>query len=161
MKRDIDETKEPCELMFDCHKITSLQSSGTNGFMAMISEPDREMYTLKQIDCLIAILMGGIMAEEVFCGGATNGAKSDIDQIKKLLGERHRSFLHFPAEDGLLCDEEDKVKVRNHRQLEKIKQDVVALLTEHRKTIEVVVSKLLTKDTLYKDELVGLFHKDL
>lgn len=56
---------------------------GALGFSQSIPDNEKKLYTKKELESQIMVMMGGRVAEEIIFKEVTNGASDDIDKINK------------------------------------------------------------------------------
>ena len=60
------------------------RASGALGFSQAIPDVEKKLYTKKELQSQIMVMMGGRVAEEIIFKDVTNGASDDINKINKL-----------------------------------------------------------------------------
>ena len=151
------------------HKVTILPVGGSLGHTAFIPKLEDNERTCKSILGLIDISLGGRVAEEVFLGE---------DEITMGCGDDLRKATQFGYDlvlkSGLDSDSfylsEDKKKISKQTRLiidnkvQKVLNDrykiVKKIILENRKKIELLVERLVDKETLQRDEILELFEKE-
>ena len=62
------------------HKVTIIPRGMALGLTMQLPEDDKHTYTVKYLESMLAVLMGGRSAEEIFLGHITTGAGNDIER---------------------------------------------------------------------------------
>ena len=62
------------------HKVTIIPRGMALGLTMQLPEDDKHTYTVKYLEAMLAVLMGGRSAEEIFLGHITTGAGNDIER---------------------------------------------------------------------------------
>src|SRR5258708_16519097 len=62
------------------HKVTIIPSGMALGLTMQLPEADKHTYTKEFLEGMLAVLMGGRSAEELFLGHITTGAGNDIER---------------------------------------------------------------------------------
>ncbi len=119
----------------------------------------------------LAMLLGGRMAEEIFIGNVSGGAKDDLNKFNALVDD----YFNSGIEDIYLTDDNDyrhgKVKTSEKylEELEAKKRSFVSyvyeftkqLLQDHNETIHTIVKELIEKEDMYEEDIEKyLIHKD-
>ncbi len=68
----------------DLHKVTIIPRGRALGATMHLPNEDRHTHGRRKLMCDIAILFGGRIAEELFCGDITTGASNDIERATAL-----------------------------------------------------------------------------
>ena len=68
----------------DLHKVTIIPRGRSLGSTMHLPSEDRHTHGRRKLMCDIAILFGGRIAEEMFCGDITTGASNDIERATQL-----------------------------------------------------------------------------
>src|SRR5260370_38366218 len=62
------------------HKVTIIPRGMALGLTMQLPEDDKHTYTREYLEAMLAVLMGGRSAEEIFLGHITTGAGNDIER---------------------------------------------------------------------------------
>src|SRR5437762_3895393 len=62
------------------HKVTIIPRGRALGLAMQLPEDDNHTYTREYLEAMLAVLMGGRSAEEIFLGHITTGAGNDIER---------------------------------------------------------------------------------
>jgi cell division protease FtsH len=66
------------------HKVTIIPRGMALGLTMQLPEADKHTYTREYLEAMLAVLMGGRSAEEIFLGHITTGAGNDIERATEL-----------------------------------------------------------------------------
>ncbi len=66
------------------HKVTIIPRGMALGLTMQLPEDDKHTYTREYLEAMLAVLMGGRSAEEIFLGHITTGAGNDIERATDL-----------------------------------------------------------------------------
>src|SRR5207245_10107352 len=72
------------------HKVTIIPRGMALGVTMQLPEDDKNTYTRDYLEAMLAVLMGGRSAEEIFLGHITTGASNDIDRATDIARHMHR-----------------------------------------------------------------------
>jgi ATP-dependent metalloprotease FtsH len=111
----------------------------------------------------LAMLLGGRMAEEIFIGNISGGAKDDLNKFNALVDD----YFNSGIEDIYLTDDNDyrsrKVKISEKylEELEVKKRSFVTyvyeftkqLLQDHNETIHTIAKELMEKEDMYEEDI--------
>jgi len=166
------------EMLAGCdpiHKVTILPRGMALGITWSVPEDDKMLKNKQELEDLIAMALGGRVAEEVIYGTVWTGSGSDLDKVTRIaramvceygmsdklgaltLGRRsHNPFLgrdvyedrNYSEEIARMIDEEVREIVdRAHERAKTI-------LTTNRDKLESLVANLLERETLNRDEFL-------
>lgn len=153
------------------YKITIIPRGQMGGFTMALPEQDSMLMSRNQILAQITGLMGGRVAEEIFCDDITSGAANDLKVATQLAEEmvlrlgmsanglrvfnRPEGFAAFsPQQSGQRTFEaiDDAV---NHI-LQDCYNEARRIVTEKREAMDRVTASLLKQETLTREEFVAL-----
>ncbi|MBX9927309.1 MAG: ATP-dependent zinc metalloprotease FtsH [Gemmatimonadaceae bacterium] len=161
------------------HKVTIVPRGRTLGVAFTLPEDDRVSVTRQQLEARLVMAYGGRAAEEIVFGRerVTTGAAGDI-QMATGIARRYVSQWGLSDEIGpvLVGDNEQEMflgrelmsrREVSERTAQLVDSEVrrviseaharaVALLTEHRVTLDAVALALLERETLSRDEVLAL-----
>jgi AFG3 family protein len=141
---------------------------------AQYTPREQYLYNTDQLNDQLCMTLGGRAAESIFFGKISTGASNDLQQITKIaysmvtvygmndkVGNvsyydptQENTFTKpFSEETGKMIDEEVR------KLIDEAYQRTVALLTEHRKEVEIIATELLTREVLFKSDLEHLIGK--
>ncbi|HTP00432.1 MAG TPA: ATP-dependent zinc metalloprotease FtsH [Anaerolineales bacterium] len=153
------------------YKVTIIPRGRMGGFTMALPEQDSILMSRNQILARVTGLMGGRVAEEVFCNDITSGASNDLQVATELaeemvmrLGMSATGLRVFnrPAGYEALATPQSGQKTFEARDqaIEQILNECYAeakrLVTERRDAMERVTRALLEQETLSKEEFVAL-----
>ncbi|MDP1808786.1 MAG: ATP-dependent zinc metalloprotease FtsH [Actinomycetota bacterium] len=163
------------------HKVTIIPRGRAGGYTLILPTEDRMYRAKSELLDEVAMLLGGRVAEEMFIGDITTGAQDDLERATKLarrmvcewgmsekigpltLGQKQhevflgRDFAHNPDYSPEIAFEIDK-EIR--RIVDEAFTKDRAILSDRREQLENIVSKLIEKETLEKQELTNLLNGD-
>ena len=160
------------------HKVTIVARGNAGGVTINLPDETREGRTKSEFEDIIAMALGGRVAELLVYGEINTGAYSDLSQVTRLakamvceygmsdrLGNRRfgqaagspfmgRDFgggtSDYSEEMARIVDEEISVIIdRNYARAEQV-------LAENRHLLDRLTAELLEKETLNRDEFLGL-----
>ena len=153
------------------YKITIIPRGQMGGFTMSLPEQDRLLMSKNQILARITGLMGGRVAEEIFCDDITSGASSDLKIATQLAEEMVmrlgmsitglRVFNQPEGFDALAGPRagqktfEAMDEAINHI-LNECYKEAKRIVTEKREAMERVTQSLLQQETLTREEFVAL-----
>ena len=149
------------------YKITIIPRGQSGGFTMALPEQDSILMFRNQIMARIIGLMGGRVAEEIFCHDITSGASNDL-QVATQLAEDMVMRLGMSI-SGLRVFQRHEVGGSQAGQktfealdkaineiLDEGYQEARRIVTEKRDAVERVTQALLQKETLSREEFVAL-----
>ncbi|MCY4416294.1 MAG: ATP-dependent zinc metalloprotease FtsH [Chloroflexi bacterium] len=164
------------------HKISIVSRGNMGGHTTLLPEEDRYLWTKNQFQDMLAVMMGGRVAEELIFDEVTTGASNDIERATKTalgmvkrygmspnLGPRtfgKREELVFLGRElneerdyGDKIAEEIDVEVRHlihsaYRQAQEV-------LIDYKPKLVQVAEYLIEHEAISGDALVGLFNDEL
>jgi len=155
------------------HKVTIIPRGMALGLTMQLPEADKHTYTKEYLEGMLAVLMGGRTAEEIFLGHITTGAGNDIERATDIarnmvcewgmsqmgplaygkkeeaifLGREIAQHRDFSEDTALHIDKEVK------RIVNEAYEKAHALLSNHRETLEHVAMALLEREVLDANEV--------
>ena len=155
------------------HKVTIIPRGMALGLTMQLPEADKHTYTKEYLEGMLAVLMGGRSAEEIFLGHITTGAGNDIERATDIarnmvcewgmsdlgplafgkkeeaifLGREIAQHRDFSEDTALQIDREVKRIVSNG--YEKAKN----LLSTHKETLDNIAQALLVREVLDANEV--------
>jgi cell division protease FtsH len=149
------------------YKITIIPRGQSGGFTMALPEQDSILMFRNQIMARIIGLMGGRVAEEIFCHDITSGASNDL-QVATQLAEDMVMRLGMSI-SGLRVFQRHEVGGSQAGQktfealdkaineiLDESYQEAKRIVTEKRDAVERVTQALLAQETLSREEFVAL-----
>ncbi|NOY24125.1 MAG: ATP-dependent metallopeptidase FtsH/Yme1/Tma family protein [Acidobacteria bacterium] len=158
------------------HKVTTIPRGRALGVTVQLPEDDRYTYTKSYLECRVAILMAGRVAEEMFMDHITTGAGNDIevatDLVRKMVCKWGMSDMG-PWNLGVAEDEiflgKDLVRHNNYSEktaqriddtiskiIQKGYETASKILDENRKTFAILAETLYEKEVLDADEVMAI-----
>ena len=153
------------------YKITIIPRGQMGGFTMSLPEQDNLLMSRNQLLAQITGLMGGRVAEEIFCGDITSGASNDLKVATQLaeemvmrLGMSFTGLRVFNRAEGVEALAAPRAGQKtfeamdeaiNHI-LEQCYAEAKRIITEKREAMERVTQYLLQQETLTREEFVAL-----
>ena len=164
------------------HKISIVSRGNMGGHTTLLPEEDRYLWTKNQFQDMLAVMMGGRVAEELIFDEVTTGASNDIERATKTalgmvkrygmspsLGPRtfgKREELVFLGREineerdyGDKIAEEIDVEVRHL--ISSAYRQAQQLLIDYKPKLVQVAEYLIEHEAISGDALTGLFNDDL
>ena len=153
------------------YKVTIIPRGRMGGFTMALPEQDSILMSRNQILARITGLMGGRVAEEVFCNDITSGASNDLqvatdlaEEMVMRLGMSSTGLRVFGRPEGYeaLAGPQTGQKTFEARDeaieqiLDECYKEAKRIVAEKRDTLERVTRALLDQETLSKEEFVAL-----
>src|SRR5687767_6599558 len=153
------------------YKITIIPRGRMGGFTMTLPEKDSLLMSRNQILARITGLMGGRVAEELFCGDITSGASNDLqvatqmaEEMVMRLGMSVTGLRVFKQPEGYEALAVPRSGQKTFEALDqaisRILDDCYAearrILIEQSEALERVTNRLLEQETLSKAEFAGL-----
>ena len=66
------------------HKVTIVARGAAGGYTKLLPEEDRSLWSKGQFEAMLAVMMGGQVAEEVVLGDITTGASNDLQKANEV-----------------------------------------------------------------------------
>jgi cell division protease FtsH len=163
------------------HKATIIPRGRALGMVQGLPERDQISQSFEQLKAMLALAMGGRIAEELVFGKSqvTSGAASDIQQCTRTAramvtqlgfsdklgtiayGENQQEvFLGYSMgrQQNISEATQETIDAEVRRLVQEANDDARRILTEKRDDLEVLAKGLLEYETLTGDELIGLLH---
>jgi cell division protease FtsH len=161
------------------HKISIVQRGfGALGYTMQVPLEDRYLWTRKDLENQMAVLLGGRTAEEIAIGEISTGAQNDLQRATDIAramvtqfgmseelgtvnyeGSRRNVFLDIPMgpERGPYGEETaQRIDVEVKRLLDDAHDRARQVLNERRHLLEIVTRRLLEKEVIEGEELKEL-----
>ncbi|HEY0593966.1 MAG TPA: ATP-dependent zinc metalloprotease FtsH [Thermoanaerobaculia bacterium] len=150
------------------HKVTIIPRGRALGLTQQLPVEDKYSYSKRYLEAMLAVLMGGRIAEEIFIGEITTGAGNDIEKAtglaRKMVTEWGMSDLgplsygkkeqeiflgrefaqHSDYSEGTAREIDDQVR----RFVEAGYKTARQTIETHREALEKIAKRLLEKETL-------------
>ncbi|HWX44774.1 MAG TPA: ATP-dependent zinc metalloprotease FtsH [Solirubrobacteraceae bacterium] len=159
------------------HKVSVISRGQALGYTISMPQEDRFLTTRAELNDTMAMTLGGRAAEEIVFSEITTGASNDLEKVTatakqmvmrfgmseklgpRVFGHEHsQPFLgrEFSTEpdysDEIAREIDDEVR----RIVEAAHQRARDILTEHRETLGSISEILVKRETLEKEEFIGL-----
>ena len=153
------------------YKITIIPRGQMGGFTMSLPEQDSLLMSRNQLMAQITGLMGGRVAEEIFCGDITSGASNDLKVATQLaeemvmrLGMSITGLRVFNRAEGVEALSAPRAGQKTfeamdqaiNQILEECYAEARRIITEKREAMERVTQYLLQQETLTREEFVAL-----
>ncbi|HVR43437.1 MAG TPA: ATP-dependent zinc metalloprotease FtsH [Thermoanaerobaculia bacterium] len=155
------------------HKVTIIPRGRALGLTQQLPTEDKYSYSKRYLEAMLAVLMGGRIAEEVFIGEITSGAGNDIEKAtglaRRMVCEWGMSDLgplsYGKKEEAIFLGREfaqhSDYSEQTAREIDdQVRRFVDAgykkaqeLILEHRNGLERIAQRLLEKETLDGSEV--------
>jgi cell division protease FtsH len=150
------------------HKVTIIPRGRALGLTQQLPTEDKYSYSKRYLEAMLAVLMGGRLAEEIFIGEITTGAGNDIERASAMarrmvcewgmsdlgpvtfgkkeeaifLGREFAQHQDFSEATAVEIDREVK------RILDKAYNQAKEIITSHKSSLDRIARKLLERETL-------------
>ena len=153
------------------YKITIIPRGQMGGFTMALPEKDRLLMSRNQLLARITGLMGGRVAEELFCDDITSGAANDLQVATQLaeemvmrLGMSVTGLRVFNQPDGYEALAAPRTGQKTFEALDEAISQILddcyseakRIVTEKREAVERVTRRLLELETLTREEFEAL-----
>ncbi len=153
------------------YKITIIPRGQMGGFTMSLPEEDSLLMSRNQLLAQITGLMGGRVAEEIFCGDITSGASNDLkvathlaEEMVMRLGMSVTGLRVFNKAEGYEALAAPRAGQKTFEAMDQainlILEDCYSearrIITEKREAMERVTQCLLQQETLTREEFVAL-----
>ena len=155
------------------HKVTIIPRGMALGLTMQLPEADKHTYTKEYLEGMLAVLMGGRTAEEIFLGHITTGAGNDIERATELArnmvcewGMSDLGPLAFGKKDEAIFlgreiaqhrDFSEDTALQIDRQVKKIVNGAYeaahSILEGHRDVLDRIARALLEREVLDANEV--------
>ena len=160
------------------HKVSIVPRGRALGVTQQLPEKDKYSYHRAELVDRIKVLMGGRAAEEVFIGRITTGAGNDIERATQIarnmvmqwgMGDDLGPISYGEKEEQVFLGRElgkrtqvseatsQKIDEEVQKIIETAYADAKNILEAHRDGVERLVSALVEKETLERDEIMEAF----
>ena len=164
------------------HKISIVSRGNMGGYTRLLPPEDRFLYSRSQFLDMLAVSLGGRMAEQIVFGDVTTGASNDLESATRIarkmiteygmserLGPRtfgqKQELVFLGKEISEQRDYSDKVAEEIdeeiHALIEEARERVRDILTTHRGKLDQLARKLMADETIEGKELDELFASEL
>jgi cell division protease FtsH len=159
------------------HKVTIIPRGAALGATMVLPEKDRYHFRKKELIDTIKVLYAGRIAEEIFCGDISGGAKNDIERASETarlmvcqlgMSDKVGPISYGEQHDHVFLGEE-LVRAKNHsnevahqidqevrRILDESYEAAVKIVEEHKEKVELIAQALLKVETLTGKEVEAI-----
>ena len=141
----------------------SIMPRGKSALGFSQTEPnDSKLLNKDQIFEKMCVLLGGRVAEEIFCENITTGACDDLERLTNLAYKYVSIFsnFHFQKEDKIYSE---KLRMKMDKSVQKIIEKAYKktkkTMIKNKKLVEKMTKKLLEKETLLQTDLDIIFNE--
>jgi cell division protease FtsH len=146
-------------------KVTIVSRGHALGYTLNTPQEDRYLHTKEELLDLMKVLLAGRAAEQIVFGAVTNGAANDLERVTELarsmvfefgMGEEVSSRT-MRADNYALSEHTKRVRDEEQGRLcDYAFSEALRLLSKHRRTLDMLASVLLEKETVMRAELEEL-----
>ena len=147
-------------------KATIIARGTALGYTLNLPEEERYLHTKEELIDWMVVTLAGRAAEHVVFGRVTNGAANDLEKVTDLarsmvfeygMGEgavarTMRADNYALSEETKRMRDQEQARLTDHAYTESIR-----LITKHRALLDRLAAALLEKETLGREELLGIF----
>ena len=150
------------------HKVTIIPRGRALGLTQQLPTEDKYSYSKRYLEAMLAVLMGGRIAEEIFIGEITTGAGNDIERASAMarrmvcewgmselgpatFGKKEEAIFlgrefaqHQDYSEATAVEIDREVK----RILDKAYNQAKEIITNHKSALDRIARKLLERETL-------------
>ncbi len=158
------------------HKVSIVSRGRALGYTLNLPTEDRFLITRSELVDQLAMLLGGRVSEEIVFNEPTTGAQDDIQRATKIarqmvtqygmsglgplaLGE-DQTHPFLGRDYGHVKDYSDHVAARIdeeiHKFVEEAREEAAEILTKYRDKLDLMVERLLEKETLEREEVAEI-----
>ena len=155
------------------HKVTIIPRGMALGLTMQLPEDDKHTYTREYLEAMLAVLMGGRSAEEIFLGHITTGAGNDIERATEIArnmvcewGMSDLGPLAFGKKDEAIFlgreitqhrDYSEDTAIQIDKEVRRIVKDgyenAKRILSGNRDTLERIAQALLEREVIDANEV--------
>src|SRR6478672_811214 len=149
----------------ELQKVTIVSRGDALGYAFYLPEEDRYLHTKEELIDRMVVALAGRAAEEVVFGRVTNGAANDLEKVTDIArsmvfewgmadGVNSRTMR---ADNYSLSEETKRVRDEEQARLtDTAYAEALRLLYKHRGSLDRLATALLEKETLLRDEVIGM-----
>jgi cell division protease FtsH len=155
------------------HKVTIIPRGMALGLTMQLPEDDKHTYTRTYLETMLAVLMGGRSAEEIFLGHITTGAGNDIERATEIArnmvcewGMSELGPLAYGKKDEAIFlgreinqhrDYSEDTAIQIDKEVKRIVSEgyekAKSLLSNNRETLERIAQALLEREVIDATEV--------
>jgi cell division protease FtsH len=155
------------------HKVTIIPRGMALGLTMQLPEDDKHTYTREYLEAMLAVLMGGRSAEEIFLGHITTGAGNDIERATEIArnmvcewGMSELGPLAYGKKDEAIFlgreitqhrDYSEDTAIQIDKEVKRIVnggyENAKRLLSNNRATLERIAQALLEREVIDANEV--------
>jgi cell division protease FtsH len=155
------------------HKVTIIPRGMALGLTMQLPEDDKHTYTREYLEAMLAVLMGGRSAEEIFLGHITTGAGNDIERATEIArnmvcewGMSELGPLAYGKKDEAIFlgreiaqhrDYSEDTAIQIDKEVKRIVnggyENAKRLLSKNRETLERIAQALLEREVIDANEV--------
>src|SRR5712672_3608892 len=155
------------------HKVTIIPRGMALGLTMQLPEDDKHTYTREYLETMLAVLMGGRSAEEIFLGHITTGAGNDIERATDIArnmvcewGMSELGPLDYGKKDEAILlgreiaqhrDYSEDTAIQIDKEVKRIVnggyENAKNLLSKNRETLERIAQALLEREVIDANEV--------
>jgi cell division protease FtsH len=155
------------------HKVTIIPRGMALGLTMQLPEDDKHTYTREYLEAMLAVLMGGRSAEEIFLGHITTGAGNDIERATEIArnmvcewGMSELGPLAYGKKDEAIFlgreitqhrDYSEDTAIQIDKEVKRIVnggyENAKRLLSNNRETLERIAQALLDREVIDANEV--------
>jgi len=160
------------------HKVSIVARGMMGGWTRFLPSEDRHLWTKSQLDDILAVSLGGRVAEEITFGEITTGAQNDLEQATKLarkmvteygmsekLGPRtfgqRQELVFLGREISEQRDYSDKIAQEIdeevHNIIQRAYKTTKKILTANKEKLKLLAEELIARETLDEPDLDKIF----
>jgi cell division protease FtsH len=160
------------------HKVSIVARGMIGGWTRFLPTEDRHLWTKSQLDDILAVSLGGRVAEEITFGEITTGAQNDLEQATKLarkmvteygmsekLGPRtfgqRQELVFLGREISEQRDYSDKIAQEIdeevHNIIQRAYKTTKKVLSANKEKLKLLAEELIAHETLDEPELEKIF----
>src|SRR3989440_1749643 len=146
-------------------KATIVSRGQALGYTLNLPAEDRYLHTKDELVDMMTVFLAGRAAEQVVFGRVTNGAANDLERVTELAREMVFEFgmsevvssRTMRADNYSLSEETKRLRDQEQARLTDEAYDkALRLLSKHRGALDRISGALLEKETLVREETIGL-----
>ena len=162
------------------HKVSIIPRGRAAGYTMNLPENDKHLHTKSKFSDDIAMMLGGLVAEQIIFNESSNGASSDLKQVTILAKQiitkfgmnENLGYRSFGQGEGMIFlgkeiherkDYSEKtaenIDIEIKKLVDSCYQKAKEVITENRETLDKIFNTLLEKETIERKEFEKLVGK--